>query len=127
MYSLRKCSFIKTVLLFFIGVVPVISINAAKPVELIYENITYRILGSEASVVSAERNLGYVHILDYIEYDNKTYPVTRIEVQAFYDNLMTSVYIPRTIKSSGEMAFSARIKDVYIEDLEAWCGITFES
>lgn len=120
---MKKILLIIAVLL---NVTKVADLYAAKPVEIVVDKITYRLSGDEATVYSAERNLGYVRIPESIEYQEKLYDVTRIEVKAFYDNLMTSVFIPKTVTSCGQMAFSSRIKEVFIDDLEAWCKIVFE-
>ena len=54
--------------------------------------------------------------------------VTSIGYQAFYDcSNLTIVTIGNGVTSIGEMAFYANIKEVYINDITAWCNISFEA
>ena len=62
-----------------------------------------------------------------ITIDGVTYPVTKIGVQAFYDNdVIKTVHIPSSIRTIESEAFLfSGIQEVYIESLEAWCNIDF--
>ena len=56
-------------------------------------------------------------------------PVTSIGSYAFQRTNLVSVHIPDSVTSIGYRAFydCEELKDVYITDLEAWCGIEFGS
>lgn len=78
---------------------------------------------------------GDIIIPEKFEYNGDTYYVTAIEGidydpegGAFHDcSNLSSISIPKTIKSIGYFAFSGctSLNAVYISDLEAWCNISF--
>lgn len=72
----------------------------------VINGIYYNIEGESASVVKAEPDIEMADILDYIEKDGKSYPVTKIENNAFLgcENLK-SIRFPDTLTYIGASAF----------------------
>ena len=61
----------------------------------------------EAEVARREEYSGDIIIPETVDYDGKTYSVTSIGIEAFYDcDGLTSITIPNSVTSIGERAFS---------------------
>ena len=92
--------------------------------------IYYNIEGDHVSVTYSGNGVytGSVSIPSQVTYDGVTYPVTAIGEWAFEGGEgMTYLSIPSSITSIGEYAFidcGSNI-NVYINDLKAWCKVTF--
>lgn len=89
--------------------------------------ISYKIIndGTELEVVAA-RPCSSLVIPEEVTYEGSALKVTSIGEKAFkgYDNLITSITFPRTLKNIGYDAFyECRLSAVYISDLEAWCNV----
>ena len=89
--------------------------------------ISYKIIngGTELEVVGAQASSSLV-IPEEATYLGNVLKVTSIGEKAFkgYDNLITSITFPRTLKNIGYDAFyECRLSAVYISDLEAWCNV----
>lgn len=73
---------------------------------------------------------GDVDIPSTIFLDGMEYPVTGIDQGAFRDcSALTGISVPATVTAIGEHAFAGctSLDSVAISNLDAWCGITFES
>ena len=70
---------------------------------------------------------GNVTIPSSVTYNGKTFQVTGIGNYAFYACSMTSVTIPSSIKTIGEIAFGCQSLSSfnYLGDLSEWCKIKF--
>lgn len=103
--------------------------NASYLVDGMY----YDIRNNEATLINGKPSAGEtipseVVIPDSVTVYSRTYPVTSIGVNAFHEvRGMTSVVIPRTVKSIQFSAFYGcrDLVRVNICDLEAWCQIDF--
>lgn len=91
-----------------------VSAEAAKPIDVVLDSITYRLnVESNAfTVIKGDFNIQNANILDSIEYGGIRYPVTSIERYAFGDGVnfianvkLRTVNIPNTIKEIGNNAF----------------------
>ena len=94
--------------------------------------IYYNFSGSVATVTykstSYNSYSGSVVIPASVTYNNKTYSVTSIGNNAFYNcNGLTSIIIPESVTSIGSRAFCGcdKLTFVHISDLAAWCNISF--
>ena len=70
-----------------------------------------------------------VVIPEEVTYMKKKYKVTRIGEDAFfYCSRLTSITIPKSVKSIGSHAFAycTNLKKVIVSDIAAWCGIEFD-
>ena len=98
--------------------------------DFVQNGIYYNIEGDHVSVTYSGNGVytGSVSIPSQVTYDGVTYPVTAIGEWAFEGGEgMTYLYIPSSITSIGEYAFidcGSNI-NVYINDLKAWCKVTF--
>lgn len=95
-------------------------------------DIYYNISGNNASVVYEGSSNNYsglteANIPATIKYGGTTCTVVKIDLYAFYEcKSLRSVTIPHTIKSIGDRAFyGSPIKSVHIDDIAAWCEITY--
>ena len=70
---------------------------------------------------------GDLIIPESINVDGVDYEVTEIDNKAFQGSSnLTSVKIPKTIKSIGALAFAnGKGINIYISDLSSWCSINF--
>ena len=102
---------------------------------VIIDNITYNIIekGKVAKVVDGKiENSGNIVIPEEFIHGDIVYSVTSISRQVFYDRYgdssLTSVTIPKTVKSIGYGAFGFcyGLTAVHISDLASWCNIDFE-
>ena len=89
--------------------------------------ISYKIIngGTELEVVGAQASSSLV-IPEEATYLGNVLKVTSIGEKAFkgYDNIMTSITFPRTLKNIDYDAFyECRLSAVYISDIEAWCNV----
>ena len=98
--------------------------------DFVQNGIYYNIEGDHVSVTYSGNGVytGSVSIPSQVTYDGVTYPVTAIGEWAFKGGEgMTSLTIPSSITNIGEYAFidcGSNI-NVYINDLKAWCKVTF--
>jgi len=98
--------------------------------DFVQNGIYYNIEDDHVSVTYSGNGVysGSVSIPSQVTYDGVTYPVTAIGEWAFEGGEgMTYLYIPSSITSIGEYAFidcGSNI-NVYINDLKAWCKVTF--
>lgn len=79
---------------------------------------------------SGEKYSGDLKIEGKITVDNTVYIVEKISKSAFIScEKLTSLAIPNTVKTVDEYAFNNcnNLNAVYINDLEAWCNISFGS
>lgn len=75
-------------------------------VYVMEDGLRYAIKDGFASVCEQINEVEEVHIASSIEYKGKAYTVTAIEKNVFrYDDTLTSVTIPATVKMIGEQAF----------------------
>ena len=96
-------------------------------------NGIYYVLDSSTMTASVVGNIGYKYKGDIIipasvTYDGKTYSVTSIGHDAFYNSTsLTSITIPESVTSIDRDAFGncTSLKKVCITDIAAWCGINF--
>ncbi len=96
----RKILFLIMLSIWLIG-------EAAKPIEVVIDSISYQlnIDTNEFYVVGADKSIHVAQICDSIEYDGLKIPVTNIQ-QAFCDCVkLDSVAIPETILEIGKYAF----------------------
>lgn len=120
---MKKC-FIVTILLTLLMSMPMFAY------DFVQNGIYYNIEGDHVSVTYSGNGVysGSVSIPSQVTYDGVTYPVTAIGEWAFEGGEgMTYLYIPSSITSIGEYAFidcGSNI-NVYINDLKAWCKVTF--
>lgn len=84
-------------------------------------------LGNTAQVIYYNNYIyeykGDIVIPEYVEYEGNTYRVTGIRDHAFYEcGNMTSITLPSSIESIGEMAFGGckNLTAIHITDLDAW-------
>ncbi len=73
---------------------------------------------------------GKVIIPSNVTYNGRTFEVTGIGANAFYGcTSMTSITIPKSIKTIGKGAFSGceNLSSYFISDLASWCSIDFKS
>ena len=93
------------------------------------DGIYYTLLSNEAYVTKLHNSYtGSIIIPSSITYDDVVYSVTGIEKEAFwYNNNIVSISIPSSIKKIGEYAFRFcdNLTSVHIDDLVAWCNISF--
>ena len=98
--------------------------------DFVQNGIYYNIEGDHVSVTYSGNGVysGSVSIPSQVTYNGVTYPVTAIGEWAFEGGEgITSLRIPSSITSIGEYAFidcGSNI-EVKIEDLTAWCKVTF--
>ena len=98
--------------------------------DFVQNGIYYNIEGDHVSVTYSGNGVysGSVSIPSQVTYNGVTYPVTAIGEWAFEGGEgMTYLSIPSSITSIGEYAFidcGSNI-NVYINDLKAWCKVTF--
>jgi hypothetical protein len=99
-----------------------------------YKGITYEVLSKNnktacvARQVATDQIKGDVQIPCEVGYEGKKYTVTEIAGWAFSGcRQMTSIDIPATIQTIGYSAFywCYGLEAVYLEDLAAWCGVSF--
>ncbi len=116
----------KQLLLFVMMLLPMVASADTVEIDGIYYTLSY----SEEAYVTKNPNsyTGNINIPSSITYEGVVYRVTRIEKEAFwYNSNMVSISIPSSIWQIGEYAF--RMCDgltvVYIDDLVAWCNISF--
>ena len=101
----------------------------ASAYDFMVDGIAYNYLndsnGNEVGVAYGSGS--NINIPSQVTYNGKTYTVTRICDQAFWERNITSITIPSSITSIGNMAFSdCGVGAVYITDIAKWCEITFE-
>lgn len=116
----------KQLLLLVMMLLPMVA--SADAVEI--DGIYYTLLSAEEAYVTKNPNsyTGNINIPSSISYDGVVYSVTGIEKETFYMNSkIVSVSIPSSIKKIGEYAFRMcdGLTSVYIDDLVAWCNISF--
>ena len=112
--------------IFLLLVLSIFAIIAKASVTL--NGINYNINSSLCTAVVIKSNYeGDLEIPETINVDGVNYEVTEIDKYAFQNSyLLTSVRLPKSIKSIGALAFAngKEIK-IYIENLSAWCSINF--
>lgn len=96
--------------LFFILCMVLIGLwaNAAKPIELVIDSVTYKLdpTNQTASVVYGNKGLHNASIRSAVDYDDKKYVVNSIGLSAFeVCREMISIEIPTTIDSIAQHAF----------------------
>ena len=115
------------ILLFLLLNVGLIKINAD---EITINGLIYELNGNEASLKEIPSNFEgeTVAIPDTIvNFDRKTYIVTKICENAGRNLKLKGLYIPSTIKAIDYTAFENTIVDnLYIDDLVSWCNIDFK-
>ena len=98
------------------------------------EGISYDVLSESARTACVARQMvpgqlvGDIKILSKVSYGGKEYTVTEINGWAFGAcSKMTSIAIPATMQKIGYSAFSGcyGLKAVHIEDLTAWCNMSY--
>lgn len=119
----------KILIIFCLIVVNFIS-NAASPIEVVIDSITYRIdMPSESAlVVNADSSIKNANIQDTIKYEEKMFPVETIYTSAFDFKVdMKSIHIPPSVKVFMGLSFNycRSLENVYIKDLSAWCKAYF--
>ncbi len=69
-----------------------------------------------------------VNIPETVKYNGKTYTVTGIDAHSFQYTGIKSIKIPKTLNHIGAFAFLGcnQLTTLYINDLAAWCNITFD-
>ena len=110
-----------------------LALMATLPASADYQidGLNFSVRNNEATVTSqvngSQNPGGDLVIPDSISVYGRTYPVTTIGIQAFYDDKITSVDIPRTITKMDFGAFVGcySLERVNIHDWEAWCKMTF--
>ena len=99
------------------------------------DGIYYNILDEDLTVAVTYKSnsynsySGHVAIPETVEYNEKTYQVTNVGENAFYNcKGLTSVSIPSSMKSMNHYAFYGcnGLEKVITEDLAKWCEISFE-
>lgn len=112
------------------------SASAVIPYDFTADGIFYRVTSDSTVAVSygdkakASYTAATVVIPASVANDGKTYSVTEIADSAFWGSTaVTSITIPRTIKKMDYRAFwsAANIKEVNIEDINAWLDIDFDT
>lgn len=112
---------------FLLLVLSIFAIIAKASVTL--NGINYNINSSLCTAVVIKSNYeGDLEIPETINVDGVDYEVTGIEKYAFQTSyLLTSVKLPKSIKSIGTLAFAnGKEINIYIEDLSSWCNISHE-
>ena len=102
------------------------SITVGKPGPASIGDFEYIINGDEITITGYKGTAKNLIIGSEYEIDGKTYTVTTIDIEAFYESSITSVVIPETIKTVKEAAFyeclslkdiTVLSKDTVIEDV----------
>lgn len=107
-------------------IVCIFTVITSSSVELGGINYTINTSNNTATVIKSEVS-GDLVIPENIKVDGVDYEVIEIEKYAFQTSQnMTSVKLPRTIKTIGALAF-ANGNDIiiYISDLSSWCSIDY--
>ena len=131
---MRKISFAFLLTLFFSMVG-----NNAFAYDAEVDGIYYNFKGNEAIVTCYSSTSTYrynkdgyngdVVIPEKVTHNGKTYDVTSIESNAFYEcSTLNSIKIPSSIASSGSLAFEGcnELTKVIIDNLSSWCKISFQ-
>jgi len=119
---------------FFLFCIAVFQLSLAYGVTKVNVNGIYYYLTSE-KVGTAEvtrgtsEYSGAIVIPETIEYNDFTYKVTSIGVDAFSLSKITSIDIPSTVTVINSYAFEncKEINEVKIHSLQSWCSLKFNS
>lgn len=95
----------------------------------IYYYLTPEKVGTAEVTRGASEYSGAIVIPETIEYNNFTYIVTSIGLDAFSLSKITSIDIPSTVTFIDNYAFDGctEINEVKIHSLQSWCSIKFKS
>lgn len=102
----------------------IFTVIASASVE--FGGINYNINTSNNTATVINSNVtGELMIPEKINVDGVDYEVTEIDKYAFTECSITSVHLPKTIKTIGAWAFANGNEiNLYISDLSSWCSIT---
>lgn len=105
-------------------IVCIFTVIASASVE--FGGINYNINTSNNTATVIKSNVsGELTIPEHISVDGIDYEVTEIEKYAFTECSITTVHLPKTIKTIGAWAFANGNEiNLYISDLSSWCSIT---
>ncbi len=109
------------------SLLPIVASADAVEIDGIYYNLVNKLKTAEVTR-NPNGYSGNIVIPDTVESGGVKYAVTRIGNLSFFYSDITSITIPRTIKSIGEEVFinNFNFNAIYITDLEAWCKIVYD-
>lgn len=89
------------------------------------DGVIYSLESGHATVVGA-KDFNKVKIKSRVKLNGEKYDVTSVSKDAFKEKTIQKLYIPPTLTDFYENAFyEADVRELYIEDLGAWCKATF--
>ena len=113
--------------LLFMVFLPMVANADSVEIDGINYNLVSKTKEAEVIRPGSDRYSGVIIIPDSVNYDGKTYHVTKIGKSAFRYSFIESVSIPKSITAIEEEAFGycEHLKSVHISDIAAWCKISF--
>ena len=120
----------KKINLLFTAILLLCCVGTVKAEEVTIDGIKYDVVTKEkhAIVINGGNCSGDIVIPSEITHNNVTHSVSSIGYEAFAACYgLTSITIPNSVTSIGDGAFSGcdGLKEVHINDMSAWCNISF--